>query len=106
MNWVYLLSPALDRPFLAAADAATRAVIDRHGDYLDGLRNRGTLVLAGRCWDGPYGIVIFEAADREAAETVVAGDPSVSAGIQSAALYEFDIPYPPVGAVTEQGGVR
>jgi uncharacterized protein YciI len=96
MNWVYLLSPALDRRFLAAADAATRAVIDAHGEYLDGLRERGTLVLAGRCWDGPYGIVILDAPDRAAAEAMMAGDPSVVAGIQCAELYEFDIPYPPV----------
>ena len=98
MNWVYLLSPALDRRFLAAADAAARAVIDAHGDYLDGLRKRGSLVLAGRCWDGPYGIVILDAPDREAAGALMAGDPSVMAGIQRAELYEFDIPYPPVTA--------
>jgi uncharacterized protein YciI len=96
MNWVYLLSPALDRRFLAAAGAATRAVIDAHGEYLDRLRARGALVLAGRCWDGPYGIVILEAPDREAAEALVAADPSVASGIQRAELYEFDIPYPPV----------
>jgi uncharacterized protein YciI len=96
MNWVYLLSPALDRRFLANADAAARAVIDAHGEYLDGLRERGSLVLAGRCWDGPYGIVILEAPDRGGAEAIVAADPTVVARLQRAELYEFDVPYPPV----------
>jgi uncharacterized protein YciI len=100
MNWVYLLSPALDRRFLASADDAARAVIDAHGHYLDGLRERGALLLAGRCWDGPYGIVILNAPDREAAEALMAADPTVLAGLQHAELYEFDIPYPPVTAAT------
>jgi uncharacterized protein YciI len=97
MTWVYLLSPAFDRAFLAAADQTTRAVVDAHGDYLDALRRQGLLVLAGRCWDGPYGIVVFEAADRRAAEAVVTADPSVAAGVQRADLYEFNMPYPPAG---------
>ena len=96
MTWVCLLSPAFDRAFLAAADETTRAVFDAHGEHLDALRSGGSLVLAGRCWDGPYGIVIFEAADREAAEALVAADPSVKAGVQRADLYEFNMPYPPV----------
>jgi|HubBroStandDraft_1064217.scaffolds.fasta_scaffold1739631_1 uncharacterized protein YciI len=100
MNWVYLLSPALDRRFLAGADAAARNVIDAHGKYLDALRERGALLLAGRCWDGPYGIVMLNAPDREAAEAMVAADPTVMAGLQHAELYEFDIPYPPVTAAT------
>lgn len=96
MTWVCLLSPAFDQAFLAAADERTRAVFDAHGEYLDAVRARGSLVLAGRCWDGPYGIVIFEAADREAAEAFVAADPSVAAGVQRADLYEFNMPYPPL----------
>jgi len=98
MTWVCLLSPAFDRAFLAGADEKTRAVFQAHGDHLDAMRAGGSLVLAGRCWDGPYGIVIFEAVDRPAAEAVVASDPSVMAGVQRADLYEFNMPYPPVGA--------
>ena len=100
MNWVCLLSPAFDRAFIAAADKPTRAVVDAHGEYLSRLRERNQLVLAGRCWDGPYGIIIFEAPDLEAAEAVVAADPSVAGGLQRAELYEFNMPYQPVAIKT------
>ncbi len=73
-----------------------RSVVDAHGDYLQAMRDTGRLILAGRCWDGPLGIVIFEAADRAAAEEVVAADPSLAAGVQTGELYEFNMPYPPV----------
>jgi uncharacterized protein YciI len=95
-TWIYLVRPAFDQAFLAAADAATRAIVDEHGDYLTALRSAGKLVLAGRCWDGPFGAVIFVAADRGEAEAIVSTDPSIMAGVQTAELYEFDMPYPPV----------
>jgi uncharacterized protein YciI len=95
-RWICLIRPAFDRAFLAAADDRVRAIVDAHGDYLTGLRNAGKLVLAGRCWDGPFGALIFEAADRAAAEVIVSNDPSIVAGVQTAELYEFNMPYPPV----------
>jgi uncharacterized protein YciI len=94
-TWICVLRPAFDRAFLASADERTRALVNEHGDYLADLRDAGKLVLAGRCWDGPFGAVILEAADREEAEALVGNDPSVAAGVQTAELYEFDMPFPP-----------
>ena len=48
-------------------------------------------MLAGRCWDGPVGIVIVSADDEVAARALLAEDPSLVAGLQSAAVYPFNI---------------
>jgi uncharacterized protein len=88
-DFVCLLRPAFDRRFLAAATPAQREVVDRHGEFLLGLAEQGRLVLAGRCWDGPVGIVIVSADDEAGARALLAGDPSVAAGLQTAELYPF-----------------
>jgi uncharacterized protein YciI len=88
---VCLLTPAFDSRFMDAATPEQRAIVDRHGEFLLDLAEQGRLVLAGRCWDGPVGIVIVNADDEAAACALLAGDPSVLAGIQSAAIYPFDI---------------
>jgi uncharacterized protein YciI len=90
-DYVCLLRPAFDSRFMAGASPEQRAVVERHGTYLLGLAEQGRLVLAGRCWDGPVGIVIVSAEDEEAARAVFAADPSLVAGLQSAEIYPFSI---------------
>lgn len=100
-EFVCLLTPAFDREFLAGASPEQRAVVDRHGDFLLALAGQGRLVLAGRCWDGPLGIVIVKAADEAEARALFAADPSVVAGLQSAAIYPFEVFAGSAGIVTE-----
>ncbi len=76
---------------MANADESARAVVDRHWDFLLDLRERGRLVFAGRCYDGPFGIVVFEAEDLEAAQALMESDPSVRAGLQTAELHPFKV---------------
>ena len=90
-EFVCLLTPAFDSRFLQAATPEQRAIVDRHGEFLLGLADEGRLVLAGRCWDGPLGIVIVTAGDESEARALLAGDPSVVAGLQSAAIYPFSV---------------
>jgi uncharacterized protein YciI len=90
-EFVCLLTPAFDRRFMAEATTEQRVIVERHGEYLLGLAERGVLVLAGRCWDGPVGIVIVSAEDELAARALLAEDPSLVAGLQSAAVYPFNV---------------
>jgi uncharacterized protein YciI len=90
-DFVCLLRPAFDSRFMAGASPEQRALVDQHGEYLLGLAEQGTLVLAGRCWDGPVGIVIVTAEDEAAARAILAADPSLVAGLQSAEIYPFSI---------------
>ena len=90
-EFVCLLTPAFDRSFLEDATPEQLAVVDRHGEFLLALADQGRLVLAGRCWDGPFGIVIVSAADEGEARALLAADPSVVAGLQSAAVHPFSV---------------
>lgn len=90
-EFVCLLRPAFDQRFLASATPAQREVVDRHGEFLLGLAEQGRLVLAGRCWDGPVGIVILSAGDEAAARALLADDPSLVAGLQTAEIYPFSV---------------
>ncbi|HSI97481.1 MAG TPA: YciI family protein [Gaiellaceae bacterium] len=90
-QFAYLLRPAFDRAFMAAAGERERAVVDEHWEFLHELHRRGRLVLAGRCYDGPFGIVVLEAEDEAEAESVMRNDPSVAAGVQRAKIYPFKV---------------
>lgn len=88
-EFVCLLTPAFDRRFLATATPEQRAIVDRHGEFLLGLAAQGRIVLAGRCWDGPLGIVILTAEDEAGARALLEGDPSLASGLQRAEVYPF-----------------
>jgi uncharacterized protein YciI len=89
MNFAYILRPTFDRRFLAEATPEEHELFQRHGEYLEELHARGVVRFAGRCLDGPLGIVVVEAEDEAAARRLVAEDPSVAAGMQKAELYPF-----------------
>jgi uncharacterized protein YciI len=84
-----LLRPAIDQAFMATAGERERAAVDEHWEFLLDLHRRGRLVYAGRCFDGPFAIVVFEAEDEAEAEAIIASDPTVRDGVQSAELYPF-----------------
>ena len=102
-EFVCLLTPAFDRAFLESATPEQRAVVDRHGEFLLALAEQGRLVLAGRCWDGPLGIVILRAQDEREARALLAGDPSLAAGLQTAELYPFAVFIPPAAGPRAPG---
>lgn len=89
-EFVYFCVPS--RPtFPDDATEAELAVVDRHFEYLKELLTRGRLILAGRCQDGPPGIVIFEAKDANAARELMENDPAVQAGIFSAEVHPYRV---------------
>ncbi|HLM64941.1 MAG TPA: YciI family protein [Acidimicrobiales bacterium] len=91
MTFAYVLRPSFDRAFLAAATPEQHATFQRHGAYLEELHARGVVRFAGRCVDGPFGLVVIEAEDEAAARRVAADDPSVAAGVQQAEVFPFAV---------------
>ena len=68
-----------------------REIMGRHFRYLQGLLERGALVLAGPSLGPVFGICVFEADDLEHARRIVADDPAVSSGLQRAEVSPFRV---------------
>jgi uncharacterized protein YciI len=67
------------------------AVVNEHFDYLQRNLAEGKLVLAGRCLNGEFGIVIFHAQSEQAAEEFMKNDPAVKKGIMTSELHSFRV---------------
>jgi uncharacterized protein YciI len=90
-EYVYLLRPSFDAPFLERATQEQRAVFEDHGAYLERLHAEGVLLFAGRCYPGPLAVVVIQTGDEEAARRVMDEDPSVRAGVQAVELHPFRV---------------
>jgi uncharacterized protein YciI len=88
-EFAYLIRPAFDKAFAATAGDRERTVVEAHWEYLLELDRAGRLVYAGRCYDGPFGIVVIRAKDEAEARATMKADPSVVAGVQTAELHPF-----------------
>ncbi|KYK37339.1 MAG: hypothetical protein HXS48_24565 [Theionarchaea archaeon] len=66
-------------------------IINEHFEHLKRKLNEGTLILAGPCLDGAFGIVIFRSLSQEEAETFMNNDPAVIKGLMTAELHPFHI---------------
>ena len=84
-----MLRPAFDDAFLARATPEERRVFERHGEWLEARYAEGRVLFAGRCYDGPLGLVVLDADDDAHARALMAQDPSVRSGVQAAELYPF-----------------
>jgi uncharacterized protein YciI len=89
MEFAYVVRPAFDQRFFATATAEQRAVVQEHGAWLEARYVEGRVRFAGRCYDGPFGLVVLDAASEEDARRLMEADPSVRSGIQSAELHPF-----------------
>jgi uncharacterized protein YciI len=93
-EYLYLLRlkrPALLSEGPTAEEAASR---QRHVDYVKGLQENGTLILAGRAHTEPersFGLVVFRALDDSAAQAIMQSDPAVVEGLMTAELFEFPV---------------
>ncbi|MFA4932281.1 MAG: YciI family protein [Caldisericia bacterium] len=89
-TWIYMVR--LTRPAaIASPTEEESAAIDRHFVRLQQACAVGTVRLAGPATDGAFGIVIFEAADETAAQSFIAEDPAVRAGVMTAELHPFRV---------------
>ncbi|MBI5155262.1 SRPBCC domain-containing protein [Candidatus Poribacteria bacterium] len=106
-QWVYFVRPVRDEFFTAATEFEEETV-SAHAQYVRGLLDRGSLILAGPCWDPSHGaegdkavafemqspgIVAFEADGLEAAKAVMNSDPAVREGVFKARLAPFHMAF-------------
>ncbi|GAA3904366.1 YciI family protein [Microbacterium invictum] len=91
VQWLYRIVPV--RPGMV--DTITpdeQSAVAAHFGYLVDLRNRGVLILAGRTQEAdPFGIVIFEADDEDAARGIAEADPAVAAGVFAMTLHPYAV---------------
>lgn len=70
------------RPTLAEdASETEREMICKHAAYLEGLTEKGVVLLAGRQADGKLGLLVLAASDRSSAERLISQDPARAAGL-------------------------
>lgn len=91
MEFAYLVRPAFDREFLATASEQHLAVVQEHSTWLQARYSEGRVRFAGRCYDGPFGLVVLDLRGEEEARHLMEADPSVYNGVQSAELYPFNV---------------
>jgi len=89
MNHYLLMYRPQRETFITDATAEESAAVSRHFDYLSNLLADGKLLMAGRVEDARLGIAILEAADDDAAASIMAHDPAVQAGVFSGELLPF-----------------
>jgi uncharacterized protein YciI len=70
------------------------AIVDEHFEYLKKGLSDGVVCLAGRCLDGEFGIVIFNADSMEHAMQFMKSDSAVMNGVMEAELHPFRIALP------------
>ena len=91
MEFAYLIRPAFDRQLIENASDQQRAVVAEHSDWLEARYAEGRVRFAGRCYDGPFGLVVLDADSEEEARRLMEADPSVRGGVQTAELYPFNV---------------
>ena len=65
-----------------------------HFEYLKGLNEKGTVLLAGRTLntdESSFGIVILEVDFEDAAREIQDADPAITAGIMRAELFSYRV---------------
>ena len=87
-HWLYVLTPPR-QTFRDDMTEGESEAIGEHFRYLQRLLEEGSLVLAGPSLRPLFGLVVFEAADEDAARRVMEGDPAVVKGVQTAELSPF-----------------
>ena len=89
VEFTYVLRPAFDQAFMQRATERDLCVFEEHGKWLEAGFAEGRVRFAGRCYDGPFGMVVIEADDEPGARSLMEQDPSVREGVQMAELYPF-----------------
>jgi uncharacterized protein YciI len=72
------------------------SALEGHASYIAGLAANGVVELAGRTRTTDattFGIVVFRAADGDAAREIMEADPAVAAGVMNAELFPYRVAY-------------
>lgn len=90
-QFIYSIRP-VRKTFVQDATEEESRIVGEHFQYLSRLLSEGCVVMAGRTLeDRPFGIVVFEAEDAEAAVKIMREDPAVAAGIFKSEVHPFRV---------------
>ncbi len=90
--WIYILRPPR-QTFVQDMTEEERAIMSEHAGYLKGLLDEGKLVLAGPALGPVFGVAVLEATDEDEARAIMAADPAVRSGLQTAELSPFRVSF-------------
>jgi uncharacterized protein YciI len=93
-QYLYRIQPTRPAMLTEGLTPEEDAIISQHFAYLQDLTAQGVVILAGRTLTtdpNGLGIVIFHAADDNAARALMNKDPAVRQGVMHAQLFPFRI---------------
>ena len=93
-QFIYTLIPTRSDMLSEGLTDRENEVIETHFAYLSDLKDKGVVKLAGRTTNtdaSSFGVMVFEAADEEAAQQIMAQDPAVKEKVLAAKLFPFRI---------------
>ena len=93
-QFIYKLMPTRADMLIDGLTDRENEVTESHFAYLEDLKEKGMLKLAGRTTNmdaSGFGVVILEAKNEEAARLIMANDPAVKEGVLAAQMFPFRI---------------
>jgi uncharacterized protein YciI len=93
-EWLYRVQPTRPGMLTEGPTEDEQRIVGEHFEYLSGLLQRGSLVLAGRTLttdERTFGLAIFHAPNEQEARAIVDADPAVRAGVMRAELFPYRI---------------
>jgi uncharacterized protein YciI len=93
-SFLYRIQPTRPEMLSGQQTVEEERAIEDHFEYLRGLTDAGTVLLAGRTLNtdpSSFGIVIVEAESNEAARQIMLSDPAVGKGVMRAEIFPFRI---------------
>ena len=108
-QYLYQVRPT--RPEMLSEGPTTEeaAAVQGHFQYLQGLVDRGVVLMAGRTLttdESSFGIVVFSADSDVSAQQIVDNDPAVVRGVMDAQLFPYRVALWGEGGVSEENTSR
>ncbi len=93
-QYLYRIQPTRPGMLVEGPTAEEERVVGEHFAYLQGLTERGVLILAGRTLntdESSFGIVIFWALSEQAAREIMENDPALRQGVMKGELFPYRV---------------
>jgi uncharacterized protein YciI len=89
-EYIYLIHP-YRHEFYDSPTPEEERVMEAHFEYLKQATEAGVVLLAGPCLDHTFGLIVFRAANEEAANAFMFADPSVKQNVMAAELHPMRV---------------
>jgi uncharacterized protein len=93
-QWIYRITPSRVEMLKSGPTPEEGQALGAHFEYLKQLTAKGVVIMAGRTLTDDqktFGIIVFRAADEEAARKIMNGDPAVEKGVMKAEVFPFSV---------------